>query len=895
MKYCCFLLFLSTVLFLSCKSQNQKSEHPTQNRIEAAASEDSFNAIKDEEPEPPSRMMDLRPITRDRKQYNRSFIPPYRTSADGRIAVNLRPINNERVGFNLFRPESIKKSIRDLSRGAKMLAHADPAYKPGVYSFSTSKFHKDSGGFSLHTTICDADQSNPQTNSGLDRYKFTVVTEYRRTNSVRLWGTPVTVFVKNPKTSKAQIDRFVFGEPIAGPVLSIHKVLEPMFTKDGRLLVARAGNTSDFSEYGFEGKYNIFYMVADKNAKPCDVTAFKKPQPIANAPFDSNMIGRYGLATYPFKDGLGQTIPRNVDLRGTYPWIDRAGSNLFFHTDNSRLYFSRNGEMHSRYPVRCISNVDCEISPNNLKLIETGDQTRGLAMMGLWSHGKLVNLDSELNYSDYGLKSSPNAQRQLKLYRDKWIAVGAVRDVGDSLKALPATTLNTTFIDSIENLFNMHDHMIPGTPRDVVWTMSRGLVTDEIAFDDYMDPKHIIYSQMDAAWDQIGSQNLHNGFNLKQGKFDHNIGGTSTIKLANAASSPLFSLPAGGEVVGPGRIEPVALGGIRGKGFWLSGKTSIRYEISDDLVGRPYLVSLFIDLRPNSDDRRTILKLPGGSSLQIDLKKKKLYFSTDNKNLAEVALPNVTAVWRHLAYQYVAKTGELEVFVDGMSVHRAMLSGDLRDTLGLTSGKLEFGGQKKGIRGWVDDIKLTVGNYKNKAGYEMICNHARGTLVAHSLPSFSNISPNNGWVQVLKNKTATDHQKVECFTDYKSRHGISLRTLPTNVQSLRDNLLFDEGPVLAEKARPDSTSNFFCKSCHINSNTGTNEGVMRPPSLTLEALMLKKDTKAKFDERRQPMQGPASIYGFIPQAFIKARDGSNLPLVDSTSNKGRSLDAMHLR
>jgi hypothetical protein len=91
-------------------------------------------------------------------------------------------------------------------------------------------------------------------------------------------------------------------------------------------------------------------------------------------------------------------------------------------------------------------------------------------------------------------------QRELKLYQKsggyEWTRVAAGRD---NTTTLPAGVVNTTFIDSIENAFNMHRYIRPQTPRDVVWIMSRGNSTDEVVFDDFQDLDLLIFSEMNAS------------------------------------------------------------------------------------------------------------------------------------------------------------------------------------------------------------------------------------------------------------------------------------------------------------------------------------------------------------------------------------------------------------
>ena len=144
----------------------------------------------------------------------------------------------------------------------------------------------------------------------------------------------------------------------------------------------------------------------------------------------------------------------------------------------------------------------------------------------------------------------------VKIYRenDGWVRMGNGRDNSPDGQAegqgpTPAGGVgNITFIDSIQNKLNNLSHMKVNIPRDVAWYISNGKTTDIISFDDFVNANILITSHMTQAL---------NGASLDP----------SDNMIQNVAGGGLYEVPAGGRIIGPGRIEPAALGGVRGKGF----------------------------------------------------------------------------------------------------------------------------------------------------------------------------------------------------------------------------------------------------------------------------------------------------------------------------------------
>lgn len=52
--------------------------------------------------------------------------------------------------------------------------------------------------------------------------------------------------------------------------------------------------------------------------------------------------------------------------------------------------------------------------------------------------------------------------------------------------------------------------------------------------------------------------------------------------IQSSACGQRYAAPPSGRISGPGRIEPVALGGVRGKGFWFHQGTGLEYPIPEE-------------------------------------------------------------------------------------------------------------------------------------------------------------------------------------------------------------------------------------------------------------------------------------------------------------------------
>ena len=862
-------------------------------------------------PEPPAIMRDVH-LVNDDHEFTQPYVPGHRTTMDGRIGVRVQGgfPGTERIATNysffLLVPEGLEEPIMPGPRGAKILQESEPfdvlfplALEPGINRFG-------------HHSICDPTQAfetegerpnpylcGPDLNH--DCYDITLVSATASALTAQLWGTPITLEVANPKTVDARIIRADLGEPVRGPEIhATNELLEPAITRDGKLLTARLGraprhwvnpNTGE-AKYGF---YDLVYFPPPEGMRPCDVTAWTEWQPMSHAPYDDRMIGRYGLASYPFRDSEGQLIPDGDDLGGTYPWVDREGANVFMAGIPGRMV----EQSEVDYPRVC-AHEGCEDYEENI------DWDRGFLVAGAWTHGKFVLLDSMINHLDWAIGIIPESHYVVDLYTapngdpvpvrlGSGRFITSARDRGGPYPA--GYTHNANILDSVQNLLNQHPHAQPVTPRDVVWIMSNGVATDEVVFDDFLDPQALILSNMQASVTQFYSEtgealSVPKYWNGQVRRLAAPIPLPSAnqlvadeleeIHIQNGATSLTLDVPPYGRVeAGEGRIEPAALGGMKGKGFWLNGHNQIVYDMPaqrSEFTPSGWYYSLFIDPRNLGDERRVLLTFPDESVIELKGRTTLRYVqrahetSSGARVVHEVNLPQITASetgWIHLAWRIDPTSSRVETLHNGYPIDRFTPQAPL---FRIREGQLILGARGPkgaGFRGWIDDFKVLA----HDVDAEVACNHAFGTLIyledqpvwsvhAERYPRWAHAELAETLTEPLRLTIAPHPESAlfACYHNYQRDYAAHLKNLPQGVHGVRDTLLFPEGPVRADVPRPDSSQNAFCLSCHHEA--GKN-------GLGLDALTYQSELTAEMDPRRQPHQPPRRVFGNIPARWIE--------------------------
>jgi len=596
----------------------------------------------------------------------RPHIPPVRVTADGRVGLNSKKINGQ-MAFWLLVPEKITSTFVNSSPGAQILSSQTPFPVPG------NQFHNSTQGNVIHATICDPTQpfsqngesTNPYAcglNDNDDCYRVTIIanTNVNDNNHIQLWGTDTIIQVTNPKTASAAIVSVTpQSAPVAGPIFNASAMFEVLTPDDGQLLIGRIGKNNfqwtnpntNISQTRFTDiVYSVYAATPpEEECLPCDVTKWTVLNPISHAPYDPEMNTRYPFAYTPFVDPEGTLIPDGADLKATYPWVDKKARNLFFTLVDSLLTVGGS----TRYPSECPPE-GCDAQSEEM------GRTRGHGMAGLWTHGKVVMFDNALNNIDYGLRAQETAHRMVSLYEpgtgnggDGKVRLGSGRD---NAYNFPGSVVNTTFLDSSENLFNFWPTLRPVTPRDVVWIVNNGKGSEEVAFDDYLDPNAFILASMAGALSygasvtDSASMDYHDGWD--------GSAFTEPIKLQNAATSPGWVLPDHGLVFGNGRLEPAALGGIHGKGLWLDGASGIDFIVADqspkDVNASGWYLGLFVDCRFTNDETdRVLMIFPDGSRIDVRGRDHIIYRDGSGAVVHAAALPGSlpNVGWAHLGWQ----------------------------------------------------------------------------------------------------------------------------------------------------------------------------------------------------------------------------------------------------
>jgi len=883
-----FLLLLAAVVSCGRGEDNQP--------VTVKLADNSY----DTRPQAPSILRDVALID-DNVEFTHPYVPGHRTSMDGRVAIRVQggPPGTERINtslsFFLFVPERLTEPLMDGPNGAEILAETTPfdVIFPPALDPEVSRLG--------HHTICDpteefavaGERPNPYpcgADDLNDCYDLHVVSS--TSPGATLWGTPVTVEVEQPKTPDARIVSAVLGEPVEGDFIAAStEFTEPAVTADGRLLTGRIGRfprewTNPNTGVSMIRPYDLAYAVLPADSEPCDITGWTEFHPMSHAPYDPEMVGTYGLAAWPFRDTEGELIPDGEDMGGTYPWVDREGANIFMTGVHGRM----SEQSEEKFPRRCVVE-GCEAYPEQV------DFDRGYMVAGLWTHGKLVHLDGMINSIDWAVGIHPDAHYDVDLYADADEQPVAVRfGSGRFLDHWRATegpypagyTHNANILDSLQNVLNHKPEVQTLTPRDVVWVMSNGVATDEIAFDDLLDPNALIVSNMQPSitqiYDEFGSSTSipwqHNG----QVRDVLGVGILSIyaldpdadeeVHVQNGATSPNLNVPSYGLVeAGLGRTEPVALGGVNGRGFWLSGDAGVHYDMpaNDGIDDRDSYVGMYVDPRAPDGESRTLLTFPDKTGVVLMGGSKLLYVRGDAV-VHQVSLPDGDG-WMHLAWRLRGGHRDATLLVNGFPLDRYRAAAPI---FSFGKGDLVVGKSGKawtGARAWIDDFHVLA----HDVDAEVACNHASGTLVE--------VIDDATWSAVAGEYPQWAHDEVgeavgasgaefACVLDLTEDFGAHLANIPTGTRSLRTEFLFPEGPLRHGAPRPDSTQNAFCLTCHTDEGRG---------GLTVDALVYDANTVLEEDVRRQPSQPPRRVFGNVPGGWIPAGAGDGSPAAASVA------------
>jgi hypothetical protein len=889
-------------------------------------------------------------------QFKRPHIPAYRTTSDGRVGMI---VEGDFARFGLIIPE---KLTAPLLLETNLVATINPAtlFTPNPLI----DWAPTAGWQWLHTCLWD-DGAWPQPQGARDRYEIDVVATATEaaTSEIRMFVTRVEVLVNNPKTVNASIHSVTLmsqlsGKSLSGPInlagatAPYHGFsFEPAVAAAGRLLVVRiaSNDMTWFDPAGgtpqITGQHvDIVYSWSDVPNEPVDPANWTDFFPIALAPYDPRINTTLGFALKPFRDPSGAYIldpnapalDTTADIGGSYPWIDRAANNLFMETIADML--APNGDL-SKQLAALGARYDNSVHASDQTAVSAGQEDagvhQGICVVGKWTQGKIVQIDNLNNDMDFaiGMGDVPGnygpQHRVVALYQPGTLTSWAnppaswstpaqgqlLLGYGRSTRFMPAwENDNGSIIDSLENKLNYKKHASTLAYRDVAWHLNNCKQTDELSFDDFVDPDAFILSNMTGL---LVHRDPPGGGAASFAYFAHRTGwnnGTFTFdsapRLQNAAAAPpaRWTVPPFGHVVGQasppaGRVEPAAAGGVIGKGFWLDGTNGIVYPISTPPLGQSFgahdwYVGLFLDTREAAGPTNVrILRFPDDTELWLDARTQFHFKDAGGQTVHRVNVPAPLAGgsmladlvpdggWCHVGLQIREQGKQIDFHLNGMLLSR--WESNVGGIFQLDSGFLTVGasaGQPVGFRGWIDEFKVLA----HAVDLETACNHAGGTLIGLKAgysgvweTDFADRYP--AWAHerisdVLRANGEVAYDEYACFYDYRQDYGVHRQSIGAltaagQVVHLREALHFPEGPRFKNRPRPDATTNKFCLSCHYSQGA---------PGLDLNALAY-VPTNAPADPRRQPADSPSLIFGNIPRGLF---DTTNLPASSTVAPPG---------
>jgi hypothetical protein len=801
-------------------------------------------------------------------------VPSMRTSSDGRLGVGVKVGTDEVAANNavqlfLLRPEStVTTGVGMDPVGYTIQLSSVP--KP---RWTSTRFPPGVRGAMRQITMC----SSAITSTGsTDIYDLTLlgIMDDENGKSAQTYLMSVTVNVGNAKQPSATLAKVTVNEVHRGANFEVPTLLEPMVTDDGKLLVGRLGNVP-LAEWTGSSRYNIVYAyIASGLCTNAALDALPQMpfKPILNAPFDGELAG-YGFRARPIRDAAGTLITTTggsstPDLSGSYPWIDRSGRNLFFTSIASK----NQGSAKLRFASSsCVAGSTCFDD-------EYGDQTRGVAMVGSWTNGKIVLLDGPINNIDFGAGvTGAGAPRALQQMIPLYAGTPPVRFASgreNGVTTLGPTVDNMTIIDALENLPNGTATWVPRTRREVVWKVSRGHISDEVAFDDFVDPNVFLYAPMNAVIDNARGR-YYDGYDQTDPQCQSGTGdyvGAAQVRLQNAATRPsgMGQLPAFGTISDPTnsvRVEPAALGGIHGRGLYLPAGAALSFPLDNPATGctpvdactdassrtNSWYLGQFVDTGTTTPF--TLWSISGRFS--VGLSSTEVTITPQGGQPIRVARNGMMKRWTHLAVLYSAASNrstpgdsKLHVYLDGELLDSVLVPAASRPLFNpdWSASTLSVSAPPTGSTGiWVDELKIVLNAEGMTANHELTCNHAMGSIYA----------------------TASRERCVPYY-DGSTPSGTSKRSDYIGMTTNGVSNLHYNAP------RPPSfASNAFCMTCHVDGGPGGTD-VKRPLALRDQALAFRQAPPfdmAKTDPRRQPMLPPRWLTGNVPAGFY----GAGLP------------------
>jgi hypothetical protein len=676
-------------------------------------------------------------------------------------------------------------------------------------------------------------------------------------------------------------------------------------TADGTLLIANGTGLS--------------YAIADDSQLGCQADQFTLFKPLSCFPSDPR-ASHYKLAqntrttqegNKAFYDTQGEPIEPGSIVYGAYPWVDREGSNIFY-TDVINFRDAWKARDQAPSPPSKFSHVSHYPDQSN------SAKGNGVVALGAWTQGKVVVLDNLINATDWtgGMSDVGTPQGganvfynfEMPLYQtsSRWVRPAPV-----------------SLINSSENRFNYFESHSPTLPFDVVWSFATNHnQNSEVAFDEYMLNNAFVVAHMNAPhtrfhhepWNpnqhfEVYSNYPDDGFepvrtDANMANYVMGYGQDSQLpqfrfsrspKLQNASTSwPDRSPFQGGgpktlRVRGGARVEPVALGGVQGKGLYLDGDNDFIDMGFPTPHHDAWFYGIWLDSREaNQSTMRTVFFWPDESWIALDRGSLHAYNARTRKTrrliLGDQGLMGTRfrtgertfpGKYFHLGVKIhqVEGTQRIEVYINGTHAGRL----DMNDGAGFDLNYYEgwswfavgdpgpgFVSQgheaRQSWRGWVDEFRIyALDEHHTDHFDEFICNLAMGSLMRREGEAFCE--------QLELN--AKGHP-----VDIPQQNGLKCadkaHQLGADPSCLRTQKL---GLVVTDPAQPrhDFQDNEFCLTCHLEPHAMTELDIthallgidphnpVNPPAGT--SFML---PSREHDPRRQPMDWPSLIHGTSP-------------------------------
>ncbi|MEM7249642.1 MAG: hypothetical protein AAF533_30330 [Acidobacteriota bacterium] len=398
----------------------------------------------------------------------------------------------------------------------------------------------------------------------------------------------------------------------------------------------------------FNSSRGIYYSVNE--VAPCQAEGFRVLKPLSHFPSDP-LTQDYDLAktatTFEgkkvFRTANGRPIRPGWLMLGAYPWVDREVKNMVWAQVNA----SRDA-YHS---------VD-QAPPQGSKPYYAGDPDQGtgkaVSVVGAWTQGKTVILDNMLNPTVWsGDRDESNFIETLSAPEHRFLHHMFAMDIYSDSDPLWIRPLGRQRIMSPENHLNLYDALTPKLPFDVSWLVSTDAqLNAELPFDEYLRNDAFVVAHMNSTvfWTLAGGrwEAFHRDGFLPPGSgqpndddvlpgslvndIDPGFRFRESPRLQNAScADPAYSADAAEgprtlRVRGGARVEPVAMGGVLGKGLYFDGANDFvdmgyRNTHHDD-----WYYGIWLESRePNRNGIRNVFFWPDGSWLGMSRTKIRIH------------------------------------------------------------------------------------------------------------------------------------------------------------------------------------------------------------------------------------------------------------------------------